>query len=355
MQSKCLENSLAPLPFPVTFVCRYPENWSELFSPSQELIPDPDTLYGRIANNEDCWVVLTYLHLKRRHLNVSISRNFIPEAVCVASSLDIGIQDYTFSSFVVGCPGDGPKPVLCDFAIVQNQSQVKSATETLMPLWPQPGLIPRAKGRGNRIENVVFKGWEGNLYEAFRSPEFRQELESLGVRLLIGGRTDDGPIDWHDYSNADLVLAVRDVTEQDALVKPPSKLINAWLAGVPALLGPEPAFRHLRQSPLDYIEVRTPQEALDAIRRLQQDPSLYQQIIANGLQRAEAFTEERIAQQWREILAGPVAQRYSRWRERTKMSRMGEFALRAVQHKVVTAKATYDRTHGHRIISGAKT
>jgi hypothetical protein len=47
---------------------------------------------------------------------------------------------------------------------------------------------------------------------------------------------------WHDYSTDDLVLAVRDLTEKDALVKPASKLVNAWIAGVPALLGPEPAF-----------------------------------------------------------------------------------------------------------------
>ncbi len=352
--NKNVENTLAPLPFPVTFVCRYAERWSELLS-SSEPIPDPDTIHEQIINNEDCWIVLTYLHLKRRHLNVSISNRFTPGAICVASCLDFGIQDRTYSSFVVGCRGDGPKPTLCDFTIVQNEANVESETDVMMPLWPQPGLVPRAEWRSNRIENVVFKGWEGNLYEAFRSPQFRQELEHLGVRLLISGKPENGSIGWHDYSNADLVLAVRDLTEQDALVKPPSKLINAWIAGVPALLGPEPAFHQLRQSPLDYIEVRTPQEALDAIRRLQQEPSLYQQMIANGLKRAEAFTVEPMAQRWREVLAGPVAQRYERWCQRTQMSRMGEFVLRAFRQKAARAKAEYNRKHGYRIISGTLT
>ena len=350
-----LENPLSPLPLPVTFVCRYSENWSELFLPSQEPLPAPDSLYGRIANNEDCWIVLTYLHLKRRQLNVQLSTSFTPGAICVASTLDFGIKDYTFNSFVVGCRGDGPKPLLCDFTIVQNQANIESETDALMPLWPQHGLIPRDRGRGNRIENVVFKGGEVNLYEEFRSPQFRQELERLGVRLVVDGRTEDKPVNWHDYSNADLVLAVRDLTEQDALVKPPSKLINAWIAGVPALLGPEPAFQQLKRLQLDYIEVRTPQDALDAIRRLQQEPSLYQQMIANGFQRAEAFTVERIAQQWRDIFAGPVAQQYVRWRERTQISRMGEFVFRSFRQKRANATAEYNRKHGYRIISGKVT
>ena len=38
-------------------------------------------------------------------------------------------------------------------------------------------------------------------------------------------------------------------------LKPPSKLFNSWLAGVPAVLGHESAYRAERRSDLDYIEV----------------------------------------------------------------------------------------------------
>ncbi len=355
MQSEILQNSLDLLPFPVTFVCNRPERWSDLFSSSEESLPDPDTLHGRIASYEDCWIVLTYLHLKRRHLNVSISDRFTQGAICVASSPDIGIRNYTFSSFLVGCRSDGPKPALSDFAVVQNEANVESETDVLIPHWPQPGLIPRDQRRSRRVENVVFKGAEVNLYKTFRSPEFQQELEHFGVRLLISGLTENQVVEWHDYENADLVLAVRDLTEKDALAKPASKLVNAWRAGVPALLGPEPAFRQLRQSSLDYIEVRTPQDALDAIRKLQQDPNLYQQMVTNGIERAEAFTVDRIAQRWREVLAGPVAQSYTHWCQRTQMSRMGEFVFRACRQKMFTARAKYEREHGYRIVSGTMT
>ncbi|AFY35741.1 glycosyltransferase [Calothrix sp. PCC 7507] len=350
-----MEKLLAPLPFPVTFFCHDPKRWPELFSGNEEIIPDPDTIHRRITHNEDCWIILTYLQLKQRGLNVHLSDRFIPQTICVASTLDFGARYKTFSSFIVGCRGDGFKPALSDFTIVQNKAQIESETEVLIPLWPQPGLIPRSPKRGNDIKNVVFKGWGNNLYESFRSPEFCQALEEIGVQLVVSSPLTNETVEWHDYSDADLVLAVRDLTEQDALVKPASKLINAWLAGVPALLGPEPAFRDLRRSPLDYIEVKTPEEVLDAIRRLQQDPHLYQQMVENGLKRAEEFTIDCIAQQWRDVLAGPVAQRYTRWRQRTSISRIGEFALRLFQQKIAISKADYHRHHGYRIISGKVT
>ncbi|MEP6485976.1 hypothetical protein NDI43_02155 [Microcoleus vaginatus GB2-A3] len=343
------------LPYPVTFVVRYPERWPELFQPYKTLLPDPNSLHSRIQTNEECWIILTYLYLKRKHLTVSISDRFIPGQICVVSSLDLKISDRNFNSFVVGCRSDGFQPPLCDITVVQNKLCLDSETDIFIPHWPQPGLIPRLKERGSTIENIVFKGDEINLYESFRSPEFKRELEKLGVTLRINGQLENQPVRWHDYSTDDLVLAVRDVTEKDALVKPASKLVNAWIAGVPALLGPEPAFREQRKSELDYIEVTTPQAVFEAVQLLKSHPELYQQMVASGNKRAEDFTEEKMIQRWYEFLAGPVADGYKRWQQRSQVSRMAEFALRSVQHKISVRKALYDRLHGYRPISGTHT
>lgn len=90
-------------------------------------------------------------------------------------------------------------------------------------------------------------GYMGNLHQlspAYRQDAFRRALEELGVDLLLGGNRDD----WRDYSSVDVVLAARDAHPDLLLTKPASKLVNAWLAGCPALLGPEPAFQDLRRS-----------------------------------------------------------------------------------------------------------
>ncbi|OKH55488.1 hypothetical protein NIES2101_03620 [Calothrix sp. HK-06] len=354
MQSQQLETKFTVLPYPVTFVCHYLEKWADLLSNDNQL-PDPNTIPGRIVTNEECWIIMTYLHLKRRNLNVYLSNKFVEGNICVASALDFGIKQKTFSSFVVGCRSDGPRPALCDIAIVQNQANIKSDTDIFIPHWPQPGLIKRDSTRKNRISNIVFKGSEINLYEPFRSPEFIQELENLGVKLEINGLHKDKPVQWHDYSEADLVLAVRDLTERDAFVKPASKLINAWTAGVPALLGPEPAFQHLRQSHLDYIEVKTHKEALTAIRRLINDPGLYEQMVMNGQKRALEFSTEQIALRWHNVLSTQVASLYSNWCKRSSISKVANFAMRAVNQKLAIRDADYHRAHGYRPISGRYT
>jgi hypothetical protein len=346
------------LPYPVTFVVRSLESWPELFDPSEASIPDPNSLHihSRIRSNEECWIIMTYLQLKRKHLNnVSISDRCIPGEICVVSSADLGIKDWSFNSFVVGCRGDSFKPSLCDFTVVQNKACIDSETDIFIPLWSQPGLIPRLKERGSTIENIVYKGHERNLYESFRSPEFKRELEKLGVTLRLNTNLEDGSARWHDYRSDDLVLAVRDLTEKDALIKPASKLVNAWIAGVPALLGPEPAFGEQRQSDLDYIEVTTPQAVFEAVKLLKSQPELYQKMVANGHKRAEDFTTEKMIQRWYEFLAGPVADGYKRWSKTTQVSRIAEFSLRIIQDKIARRKAAYDRVHGYRPVSRTHT
>lgn len=343
------------LPYPVNFIVTKSERWPELFEESKSLISDPSPLYNRLQNNEDCWVVLTYLYLKRKNLNVFVSDHFVPGEICVVSSLDFGISDFTFNSFVVGCRGDGFKPELCDFTIVMTKPNLTSSTDIVITHWPQPGLIQRSKDRGNTIENVVFKGHDENLYTSFRSDEFKQELNKLGVELIINSKPVNGRMMWDDFSHDDLILAVRDLTEKDALMKPANKLINAWIAGVPALLGPEPAYQDLRRSELDYIEVKTPESVLEAIRKLKAEPETYQKMVANGLQRAQDFTVEKITEQWCQALSGPIAETYRQWKGRNQIIRAARFVPRVIGHKAAVRKADYNRMHGYRIISGQYT
>jgi hypothetical protein len=84
--------------------------------------------------------------------------------------------------------------------------------------------------------------------------------------------------------------------------KPGTKLYNAWLAGVPAVLGPEPAFRELRRHELDYLEVTSVEEALAAIDRLRSDPALYRAMVDHGRERARDFSVEAILDRWTDLL-----------------------------------------------------
>jgi len=63
-----------------------------------------------------------------------------------------------------------------------------------------------------------------------------------------------GPDRWHDFREVDVVVAVRGFDRHRHANKPPTKLFNAWHAGVPVILGRESAYQHERLSPLDYLE-----------------------------------------------------------------------------------------------------
>jgi hypothetical protein len=86
------------------------------------------------------------------------------------------------------------------------------------------------------------------------------------------------------------MLAVRPLYEDGSRrCEKPAKLVNPWMAGVPALVGPEYAFQELREDPLDY-EVASVEDAMAAIDALRDDPDRYHTTRQHGLKRAQAFT-----------------------------------------------------------------
>ena len=171
----------------------------------------------------------------------------------------------------------------------------------------------------------------------------------------LSGLPKTGAVRWHDYSGDDLVMAARDLTAEDAKVKPASKLVNAWIAGVPALLGPEPAFRELRSSELDYIEILTPDDVLNAVSMPQANPKRYRAMIDNGLQRARAFTPERIRSRWIEVLHGAVAEEFERWRKKSRSQRLASFGMGCLRHKINMRRSIWHRDHGFRLLSAVRT
>ncbi|WP_022834658.1 glycosyltransferase [Salisaeta longa] len=199
----------------------------------------------------------------------------------------------------------GFRSPLGDADIVQNGRFADDRRTFFVPHWPQPGLIPRDATRDVRIEHIVFKGGFGSLQKDFRSDAWYEALEARGLTFEIASAETQGTIPrWHDYRTADLSLAVRPDLGDGGLrcEKPASKLINAWHAGVPSLLGPEYAYRELRQSPLDYIEIETPRDALHAIDALRSDPVRYRAMVRHARRRARSFTPAAIAKRWAQVL-----------------------------------------------------
>ena len=347
-------SSFSPLPYPVYFVTKNQNVWQDVIAGNTQ--PFVEDLHHRFVDANDSWSTQPYLQLKQRGLNVELVSSIIPGKICIVTYEDLAIKDFPFNSYVVGCRHDRGRPEICEQRIVQNPLNVIDETDHYLPHWPQPGLKPRNRvHRGAKLKNVVYKGRLLNLAKPFQEKGFLEQLNQLGMQLLTSPEqsNQERVKDSSNYTNADVVLAVRNSTEYDLSIKPPSKLINAWLAGTPALLGPEPAYQHLRKSELDYIEVRSPVEVIEALKRLKNNPDLYLAMIENGQKRAQEFTPDKIALQWRNLLAGEIARGYEQWCQQSRLyktfGRPLKFVERALKHK---RERQYFLTHihnGHRL------
>lgn len=348
-----VEKRLEPLPYPVYFITKDPR-WQDLIE-NPEAIPS-EQLYEQCIHTNDIWSVQVYLDLKRRGLNVYLASEPVAGQICVFPYYYLKPKELPFKSYVVGCWHDCPEPKICDQRIVLNRSKVLDPTFHFLPHRPQPCLQPRHQSRGATVRNLVFKGHDYNLYAPFRTPEFLSELADLDINLVVSRDDDDIKFtDWCDYTEADVVLAVRNSTQYDIHLKPALKLINAWFAGCPAILGPEPSYQAMRKSSLDYIEVRTPEEAIRALKYLKENPDLYIAMIENGFQRAREFTVDCNALNWRNLLAGPITQGYEQWRRQSfvqnSIVRPIQYLLNTPKHKRARQEYVHNIEYGTRILS----
>ncbi len=281
------------------------DRWADVLSSVQT--PDPTAISRRFALGVDCWVVQTYLHLKRRGMDVRLTGQPVEGAICVAHADHFVHIRKPRQSFWVAVRPDRAPLALADLEVVQNPRQVRASSHHLIPLWPEGSLIARDAARGTRVENVVYKGRAEWLAAEFRSPDFERALSAIGMRLRIDER------DWQNYSDVDVVLAVRHAPRWITDLKPASKLINAWAAGAVAVVGEESAYRWAGQAGVDHVVATDARQALSALTALRDQPSRYQSMVEAGARQYTRFCPDALAAQWVEFLANEVGPRYAKW------------------------------------------
>ena len=298
---------------PVHFVCPPEHVWAPLRDRPQEArLTEAD--FARLAiQHVDVWIQMTFLYLRDHGDAVTFGEDFEPEAINIASNRDFGRATRDLESFVVVPRADYNHPAAANFVIHQNFLKPAGRRTGAVHHWPQPGLMKRDPARGTEVRTVAFKGHPLSACRFMRSEGFVEALEQRGLRFENDSQLA-GELHWADYRGVDILVAVRNMGRYRLAQKPASKLVNAWHAEVPAILGPEAAFQELRESELDYIEVRTQAETLAAIDRLANEPELYAAMVENGRRRARRLGDAQIRQEWIDLLNGPIRAEFDRWR-----------------------------------------
>lgn len=258
----------------------------------------------RFVGGRNSWIAQGFLRLRAGlgaagHV-VRVAERPRPGTICVVHRDDLNaFGSRGDEAFLVVVRADRAPVTACDLAVVQNGVAV-APHERFLPLWPQPGLIERDRSRGARIRTIVYMGRDGAEPGWFATLRRSRELAARGLRFEV--RTGR----WHDYRDVDLVVAARDDARAVLDVKPATKVYNGWLAGVPVLAAPEPAYLEQARGPLDFIVVRGERDVLDAVELLRSVPALYEAMVRNGRARGADYDVDATRARWLELFRTEV-------------------------------------------------
>ena len=291
---------------------------------------------GRFAGGRNSWIAQTYLRLRSalvaRGWTVGVGPRFLPGAVAIVHRDDA--NDFSgggHSSFLVVVRADRAPVAACDLAIAQNRIGLASH-ERFLPLWPQPGLRTRDATRGSAIRRIAYHGRTGSAPGWFFDGALRGELERRGIELRVERSR------WEDYREVDVSIAAREETRAVLATKPATKIYNGWLARVPVLATAEPAYREIRRSAIDFIEIAAAGDVLRAVDLLRANPRLFQAMVENGARRGEEFSVEATRRRWLDLLEDDVRPAYE-------AARAGLGSRRLWHLGAMTAQKALSRAH----------
>ncbi|GAU09979.1 glycosyltransferase [Desulfoplanes formicivorans] len=253
----------------------------------------------RIVSGVDAWILQTWALLCTSNVPITVElvEYGIPGEISVFHYDHATPANGIHEAFAMVIRADRPPVPLADIVIEQNPCVQLTDTSFFLPSWPQPGLIPRDPSRRAKCTQLAYVGSQEYVPNYMKTDTFKQKLRAIGVEFC---RMHSG--EWVDYSQVDILVAVRDVPQSVLNRKPYAKLVNAWLAGIPIILGKEPAYQSLRQSNLDFFEAQNEEEVLAAVTSLVQNAKLYQAMQNNAHKRAHEFSISKIVQSWCDVL-----------------------------------------------------
>ena len=267
------------------------------------------------------WTVQTYLYLRMKNFPCVLTHTIPETGIVIAHSdfLPSSLRPSAERFLVEIKPDRRLNCRLSNFVIVQSRhdplhagplrSLVRSA---FVPYWPQPNLIPRDPARGDRFENICYMGNKSQFLADLDRLE--KAVKTLGLTWKVLPSTQ-----WHDYREVDAIVGVRQpnalfsAVDLDPYRKPASKLFNAWLAGVPAILSPDPSYQDYKRSEVDYLAARKLGEIIGQLERLACDPSLRRAMRVNGLERAKEVSADRITELWINIIDKEIVPEFRAW------------------------------------------
>ncbi|MBX9578553.1 MAG: hypothetical protein K2W97_08800 [Chthoniobacterales bacterium] len=300
----------------------------EKYFPSEEWIqawkedrPFPFEESGKAAAVH-CWIYQTWALLTEAGIKTSLVSELPTTGLVLALS---GTLHSSFQSnhhapdfFLVDIVADGLPHPAAHFHLVQNRAHARRLPHShFIPLWPQPALIHREANRKGVFERISFFGDPKNLAAEFFSFSWQQHLKKeLSLEFEIRRAAQ-----WHDYSNVDAIIAIRDFSRSRQLHKPATKLYNAWLAGVPFIGGNDSAYQSDGRPGVDYLVAQSPKQVLEHLRKLKVDAAFRSRLIQNGIESGEKFSRSATLERWKFLIQETLPGLAFQWQKKSPSQR----------------------------------
>lgn len=302
---------------------------------------DVDRDWREFNGGERAWILQTFLLLRAAGVAVECARGPVPEAINITHAARLENLSPDPRLFIACVRADFRPYGLAELHVVQNQAQAAGGRRVWIPHWPQPGLVPRAAGRTG-VRTVVYAGRACMM--AGTPGSWERALARIGLTFRLLDETG-----WNDLSEADIMLAIRSFDRRPYNTKPPTKLINAWHAGVPLIAGCDSAFHQIGTPGVNYFEAASMETAVAAVRRLAEDAALYEAVRSAGAAQAAAFGRNRTVEAWTSFLGQIAVPAFEAWQRRP--GRGGAaWRLRA---SLVSAESALRRTARRMVIAVA--
>jgi hypothetical protein len=189
-----------------------------------------------------------------------------------------------------------------DLEVMPNKSVIKKRSQVYIPPLPQRGLIRRDKRNGNRIKNLEIKCNPENIPDSLESliVEVKRIDPTITVKVDSPKYADGSDNYWNDFSKVDLNLIIRPVsqTSESNARKPPTRLINAWVAGTIPVVDPLPAYIELIRDGIDGFVVNQPIEVAAVVKKLMENPDYCGEVFDNCRKRGEEYRAKEIVEIW---------------------------------------------------------
>lgn len=253
------------------------------------------------------WIYQTWHYLTRAGIPCKLSDQLSNEGIIITLGGSLpplfGKKTLSKNLFLVDVVADNPPFPEAHLHIVQNKKQARKTKNSFyIPHWPQPHLIPRDPERKNRFENICFFGHEKNLAPELQTSSWQQELKKeLGLHFKI-----KSPQEWHDYSDVDCVIAIRDFSKKAHLDKPGTKLYNAWLAGVPFIGGNDSAYHTDGHPGTNYLVASSLEKLFESLKRLKEDEKIRIKLVEEGKKSAVQFTQQATLERWKKLVTETI-------------------------------------------------